>query len=171
MRPNKHLAYHAGNHDFELSDDPQYLRDWLLENVMDSDGYIDPDAAKSGIYTLTDAITTKVVDSIENYMYTSEGAKEEALAGAYEEEREALSTGTVWPYGEDMESILELEFQPVARPTLTDAQLEELAEIAAEYIYTSVLPNRREIGLISRNGIAKVLSRYHEMQQNNEKTN
>ena len=169
MQPSKHLAYHAGNHNFELSDDPQYLRDWLLENVMDSDGFVDPDAAKSGIYTLTDAITTKVVDSIENYMYTSESAKEEALAGAYEEERDALSAGAVWPYGEDMESILVVYFQPVAPPTPTDAQLEELAEIAAEYIYTAVLQNRREIGLISRNGIAKVLSRYHEMQNENGK--
>jgi hypothetical protein len=166
MRPNKHLAYHAGNNNFELSDDPQYLRDWLLEEVMDSDGYIDTDATKSGIYTLTESVTTKVVDSIENYQYTSEGAKEEALAGAYEEEREALSAGQYWPYGEDVETVLELAFQPVAPPTPTDAQLEELAEIAAEYIYTSVLPSRREIGLISQNGIAKVLERYHEMQQN-----
>jgi hypothetical protein len=75
----------------------------------------------------------------------------------------------VWPYGEDQETILELEFKPVPPPTPTDAQLEELAEIAAEYIYTAQLPNRREIGLISRNGIAKVLSRYHEMQQENAK--
>jgi hypothetical protein len=163
------MAYHAGNNNIELSDDPQYLRDWLLEQVMDSDGIVDPDATKSGIYTLTDAITTKVVDSIENYMYTSEEAKQEALAGAYEEEREALSTGTVWPHGEDQETFLELAFQPAAPIQPTDAQLEELAEIAAEYIYTSVTPNGREVGLISRAGIREILEKYHEMKNEHGK--
>ena len=136
---------------------------------MDSDGFIDTDAAKSGIYTLTDAITTKVVDSIENYMYTSEGAKEEALAGAYENERDALEQGSVWPHGEDQETVLELDFQLVPPPTPTDAQLLELAKIGNQYIYIGCTPNQREVGVISSGGIAAILKRYSEMQNEHGK--
>ena len=56
-----------------------------------------------------------------------------------------------------------IEFQPVARPTLTDAQVIELWELANRFTYLDL----KDVPFISSGGILEILNKYHEMQQNN----